>query len=465
MIQNRLRSFRTFALPTLVSGFLMLGCTVVGPDYNAPAVGVEARFVGGASTALVEAAKIPWWKALNEPVLDKLLVRGLKQNLDIMASLERINAARAQLRQTGVNSQLNGGLAGQANRADSGLGPSTTATASADASYVFDLFGSVRRGVEQSQAAIGQAEFDAATVRLGYTAELVSSYLQARYFQNAAEISRQTIASQSRTLELVQLRIDAGDATRLELQQAKQSLDRSKADQPLLIANFERNVFRIATLLAEAAGPILAQLQRGARLPTPRRLRNAGVPADLIRNRPDIRAAERNLAAATAAIGVAEAQLYPSLVISGNVADTTTLSPNTGFDVITWSFGPAVNFPILNRGVLEARRDAAISQAKQAEIAWRNSVLNGVEDVQTSLSLTRELRRQVGSLQRVTDSSRQLLSLTRASYENGASPITDVLDAELALSNSRFSLLGAQRDLALTWVELQIAAGKGWLSE
>jgi len=267
--------------------------------------------------------------------------------------------------------------------------------------------------------------------------------------------SRQTLASQGRTAELVQFRINAGDATQLELQQARQLVDRTRADLPLLQANFEANVFRMATLLAQPAGPLLKRMQRGAGLPSPRGLGKAGVPADLIRNRPDVRAAERSLAAATAGIGIAEAQLYPSLVISGSIAASTQTS---------WNFGPSISLPVLNRGILQAQRKEAISVAKQAEIEWRNTVLTATEDVQSSLSLTRGLASQIAAFRQVSDASQRLLSLTRSSYEGGASPITDVLDAEQALSNARLSLLASRRDFALSWVELQIATGKGWLS-
>lgn len=440
----------------LMGALILAGCTAVGPDYEAPVADVSTRFVGGGSTALIDAAQVAWWKNLREPLLNELVATGLAQNLDIAASLERIEQARSQLNQRGGNSQVSGGIGAQSIRSDNGFGTQQTNSATADARYVFDLFGGVRRGVEQGEAVLDQAEFNAATVRLGFLAELVSAYVQARFFQNAAELTRQTLASQRRTVQLVQFRIEAGDATQLELQQARQLVDRTQADLPLLQANFEANVFRIATLLAQPAGPLKKRMQRGAGLPSPRSLGKAGVPADLVRNRPDIRAAERGLAASTAGIGIAEAQLYPSLVLNGSIA----VSSQT-----TWNFGPAISFPVLNQGLLQAQRNEAISLAKQAEIEWRNTVLNATEDVQSSLSLTRGLASQIGALRRVTESSQRLVSLTRSSYEGGASPITDVLDAEQALSNSRLSLLGARRDYALSWIELQVAAGKGWLSQ
>ncbi len=459
---------RKFALMVWFSALtlsFLSGCAAVGPNYVPPKAEVETRFIGGGSSALFDAARDEWWQSLSEPLLNAVVAKGLSQNLSIAASLERIEAARAQLRQAGWRSQVSGGVSGQSTRADNGAGPKNNSTVGADSSYVFDLFGGVRRNIEQGQASVGAAEFDAGTVRLGFIAEVVSSYIQARFFQNAAEISRQTIASRRRTLDLVRLRVDAGDATSLELQQAQQALDQTISELPLLLSNFEISTFRIATLLAEPAAPILSRLQLGSGLPTPNGTGNLGVPADLIRNRPDIRAAERNLAAATAAIGVSEAQLYPSLVISGSISQTTDLSSSSSPSLRTWGFGPALSIPVLNRGILIARRDVAISQAKQAELEWKNAVLAGVEDVQTYLSQTQGLSRQVSSIRRVTESSERVLSLSRTSYESGATPITDVIDAELALSNSRVSLLSARRDLALSWVKLQIAAGKGWVGE
>ena len=440
----------------LVGLFCLSGCTAVGPNYEQPVIANSPQFVGGGSAALVEAAQIAWWKALNDPLLDELVSKGIAQNLDIIASLQRIEQARAQLRQRGVNSQLSGGISAQSIRSDSGLTTQQKNSVSADASFVFDLFGGVRRGVEQSQAALGQAQFDAATVRLGYLAELVSAFVQVRYFQNASEISRQTLASQKETVSLVQFRVEEGDATQLELQQALQLVDRTNADLPLLRANFEGNVFRMAALLAEPAGPLLKVLQQGAALPSPRGLGKTGIPADLVRNRPDIRSAERAIAAATAGIGIAEAQLYPSLAINGSIAASTQN---------TWKFGPSISLPVLNRGVLTAKRDEAFFQAQQAETAWRNTVTLATEDVQTSLSLTRGLNTQISALRRVNMSARRLVSLTRDSYQGGGSPITEVLDAEQALSSARLSLLGARRDFALSWVELQISTGKGWSSQ
>lgn len=445
-----MKIWKTIAIAAVLSG-----CASLGGPYKAPEIAVPARFVGTSSSALQNAADIQWWHGLNDAHLNDLITRGLAQNLDIAASLERIRAAQFATGLSGLNAQISGALSSQRTRAGTLPGTATTQATSttANAQYVFDLFGGVQQGTLQAQASLEQATFSAGTVRLGYLAEITSAYVQARYFQNAAEITRQSISQQQRTLELVQFRVEVGDAARLEEQQALERLNSFKASLPTLIAGFEAQTLRIATLLAEPAGPILARMQRGASQPWPRRTGRTGLPADVVRNRPDVRAAERGYAAAVAAVGVAQAQLYPSLSISGRLAAST---PDT------WSFGPTVSLPLLNRGALLANKKVAASNATQAEIAWRAAVFSAIEDVQIAHSSLRNTGAQIGALTQVIRSSTELVSLSEAAYEAGSSPLTDVLSAELSRANNRLSLARARMDYALAWIQLQIAAGKGW---
>ena len=222
---------------------------------------------------------------------------------------------------------------------------------------------------------------------------------------------------------------------------------------PMLQANFEASVFRIATLLAEPAGPILARMTQGAGQPTPNRGTATGTPADLLRNRPDIRAAERDLAAATAAIGVAEAELYPSLRLSGFVSEG---------DEEDWSFGPSLRLPVLNQGLLAARRNEAVARAEEAELIWRQEVLTAVEEVQTSDSALRYWRSQVGAQRAASDAAEEVRTLTRKTYEAGGTVLTDVLDAERRALDNRLVLMAGLRDLSKSWIQLQVATGRGW---
>lgn len=434
---------------------LLASCSMVGPEYRAPDMAVSQRFVNGGSTPLQAAAQDRWWGGLNDPILNELAARGLGQNLDIRSAQARIAQARAALGRTGLASQVSGDLSARATRERDTAGQiDETGSGRADAAYVFDLFGGIRRGQQAAQASLQAAEYDAGTVRLAYLADLTDAYVNARYFQNAAWITRKSIASRRETLDLVSRQVSAGEATALDESQARALLRSAEAALPGYQAGFEANVFRIATLLAEPAGPIMARMTRGAGQPVPAAMPATGTPADLLRNRPDIRRAERELAAATARIGVAEAQLYPSLTLSGFI---------TSGEDRAWAFGPALRLPVLNRGILTANRDVARAQAQEAEIAWRASVLRAVEEVQEAQSATRYWRRQVSAQRAAVQASEEVLDLSRRSYAAGEIVLNDVLDAERRALDARLALASGLRELARSWTRLQIATGRGWL--
>jgi multidrug efflux system outer membrane protein len=438
---------------SLACSVALAACSVVGPDYTPPVIDLAAQFVGGGSNTLRDSASVKWWERLNDPLLNELVGRGGAQNLDVRTALERIEAAEAGLGRTGLNAQTSGDVTLDARRQGLEGQAANTTTYQVDARYVLDLFGGFQRSQEQALANFDASQVNAGAVRLAYLSDITNSYLQARYFQEAGAITRQTISSRRQTLNLVMQRMDAGEATELEVQQARSLLASSEAALPILIANFEVNVFHIATLLAEPAGPLLARMQDGARQPRPTGFTSVGVPADLVRNRPDVQFAERNLAAATAAIGVAEAQLYPSVSLSGSVGTGTT---------DRWNFGPNVSLPVLNRGFLRANRNIAVATAREAELSWRKSVLVAVEEVQTAMTLCLNWYRQLQSLERATTASENVLQLSRDSYEAGAITLTEVLDAERLNSANKLSVADALRNYTISWMQVQVSTGQGW---
>lgn len=245
----------------------MAGCAIVGPNYKAPAIGLAPEFTSGGSKALLDAASDQWWRRLNVPLLDKLIIRGSAQSLDVLSAIERITAANAVLGQTGLNSQTNGTLVSGAQRQGSEGTVETTTNTAINAGYVIDLFGGFARGQERSIANLEAAQLEVGKIRLAYLADLTNSYLQARYNQEAAAITRQTIACRRQTLAIVVQRRAVEDASELEVQQARSLL--ASAQAPLLVANFEINVFRTSTLLAEPAALLLERMQAGARQPRP----------------------------------------------------------------------------------------------------------------------------------------------------------------------------------------------------
>lgn len=438
----------------LVPLLLAAGCAAVGPDYERPQMALQQEFVGGNGGPLEQVATNAWWQQFRDPMLSDLITRGLGQNLDVAAARERIRQAEANLRATGVNAALDGSLSASRSR---GGGESTSlGTSSASelsASLVLDMFGGIRREQQAASANLAAAHSDLEQVRLAWLADLVAAYADARYYQQALALSRATIAAREETVRITQAQYDAGAETEYNLAEAQALLDAARADLPGYHAQFNANVFALATLLDTPAAPLLAQMQKGApqlRVPSGGA---TGVPADLLRNRPDVRYYEQLLQAAVAEVGVAEADRLPSITLGGDLGVSAGVS--------SWSFGPALSLPLLNQGLLSASRDAAISEARQAEIDWRSSVRAAVEDVQLAQSNLTLYRQAANALQTSAASYERALGLARDNYRGGAITLLDLLDTDRSAASARISAASARNDAAKEWATLQIAIGAG----
>lgn len=442
----------------LATTVALASCTA-GPDYVSPTIDLPTRFFRAADGELFNAANELWWLKFNDPLLAHYVDRGNAKSLSVKAALERILAAQAAIGRTGANALASGDLSLAATNSGNFEGiVQSRDSATFGAQYVLDLFGGQRRAREEALAEFDAAQYEAGVVRMALISEITDAYIRARYFQAAVQITRGTISSRRQVLGLVQQLRDAGAATLLDVERSRSLLQSAQANLPGLESGFETNVIRLASLIEEPTKHVLAEMTRGYRQPRPLNFTGAGIPANLLRNRPDVRAAERRYAAAVAAIGVAEAQLYPSITLGGSVGITETGAGSVG----NWSFGPALTLPIFNRGAIDAARRVASSQAREADIAWRETVRDAVEEVEVALSQAFHLSRQVASFEAALVSSRRVLELSRAGYRAREATLTELLDAEISVSGDQLSLAGAYRDLALAWAQLQVAAGKGW---
>ena len=433
------------------------GCAPLGPNYSTPKMNLASNFFSAPAQSNIQsqtlAAFEQWWEFFRDPTLGRLVWHGLSENLEVAAAMERLREAEKALEKFGLESQATGDVELAAGRERASGTIDNVANASIRTSFTFDVFGAVRRSQEQAIAIKEARDFEIGVVRLTLLSSLVESYIRARYFQEAAAITRSTIASRRKLLGQVNIMRRAENATVLEVEQARTLLATSEATLPPLEAGFDANVFRISTLLASPSDPVMSLLRPGAAQPRPHGSTSVGIPADLLRNRPDVRRAERELAAATAAIGIAEAQLYPSLRLDG----TITLGDDKG-----WNFGPRLTLPVLGRKRLNADRNIAMSRARQAELAWRQTVMQAIEEVQTALSECRHYSRQVQAHRAALRPSQRLLTMSRESYQRGESTLLDVINAEISLSDTQLSLAAARRDYAIAWASVQVSAGKGW---
>ncbi|OLP57357.1 nodulation protein NodT [Rhizobium rhizosphaerae] len=455
-----------------LSLLLLSGC-MVGPNYQEPPAVLPAKFSRGSSAA-DNVVMNPWWQAFRDKKLDSLMTRGMNENLSVKQALERINQANANVIIAGagalpsLNSSSSATVQGQdgslVRRQSNGQrdhSETKTATTSLPASWLLDLFGQYRRSVESANATLDAAYDNIGTARLAYLSDLATSYIDARYNQEALALARKSLESRRETLKLTNDIREAGAASSLDVVQAEGLVNSTLAELPAYESGFNVAANHIATLLGLPAASITSELTRSSGQPSPRYNTKVGIPADLIRNRPDIRAAERNLAAATAEIGVAEAQLYPSLSLAGSISASRTLTNAVQGNVGAWSFGPDLVIPIFNGGRLRANVEVQRSAAQVAYLTWKQTVLKAVEDVENALISLKNNYETVAALRKVVASSEQALGLARESYRGGATSLLDVLDAERTLSQSRIQLAAAIRSLAANYVSLNVAIGGG----
>lgn len=459
-----------FAATPLVM-LLLSGC-VVGPDHAAPAITLPAKYAEGASSTNGDVTTAAWWTAFNDSRLNGYVQQGLSQNLDVLQALERINQAEANVVQAGAGGLPSLDFGAQAQRSGArdiggSLAPTSTASqtrvsAGPSASWFLDLFGLYRRSKEAALANLDAAYAGVDVARLSLLQAVVSAYIDVRYYQERIAVARQNLSSRRETLDLTRLQLEAGAASRLDVVQSEGLVNSTLAEIPALETAFRGAAHRVATLLGLPASSLLAELQKGARQPVARFSAKAGVPADLIRNRPDIRAAERQLAAAVAQIGVAEAQLYPAITLGGSITPSYTRVAGSESGLLSWAFGPSISLPIFDGGALKANVSAAESTARESYLAWKQTVLNAVEEVENALAAVARDARTVNALRDTVRSYDEALELATASYRDGASSLLDVLDAQRQVSSARANLAQAVQQMARDFVSLNVAIGGGY---
>ncbi|QFY61167.1 efflux transporter outer membrane subunit [Rhizobium grahamii] len=457
-------SFR-FASPALL--LLLAGC-VSGPDHVPPEMPLPAKFKEGGTKSDGDVALATWWTAYRDARLTSLVGQGLNENLSIQQSLERINAAASNVTVAGAGSLpslvvgADHTVSGSMGERRTSVGATNTTTGTASVSWLLDLFGQYRRSKESAQASLDAAYSTADVAKLTYIQDLVNSYIDLRYYQERIALSKANLKSRQETYELTKFQLDAGAASRLDVVQAEGLVQSTQAEIPGLETNARVSAHHIATLLGKPAGSMVDELLRGSTQPIFRGGIKSGVPADLIRNRPDIRVAERNLAAATADIGVAISQLYPTITLSGAISPSYVRPVGANGGLTTWSFGPTLTLPIFDGGRLRANVDIAKSTAKTQYLAWKQTVLEAVEEVENALSAVRRDAQTVESLRAQVKTTQETLDLSTASYKDGASSLLDVLDAQRQVSLAQASLAAAVQQMAKDYVSLNIAIGGGY---
>jgi multidrug efflux system outer membrane protein len=461
--------FSTLSLTAITTGCMVVGTNYTAPDSIAPDYWHQS-LVGdlGSGRSSLET----WWTRFKDPTLNSLIGKARESNRDLAIAYERITEARAA---RGIaRSQLfptvdfNGSATG--NRTSENIGtPSPPAgrheqfwATGLDAGWEIDFFGGVRRSIESADASVEGVEEQYRDVMVSLLAEVAFNYLQIRTLEERISLAEGNIDRQQASVDLTQERFDAGLSPQLDVSQATTNLSNTKAIVPSFRNQRAFAMNRLATLIGRYPANTEPLLKKSKGIPMPRSGAGIGIPADLIRSRPDIRAAERELAAQTALIGVAQADLLPRFALAGNF-ELQSLSSGDLLSSASrsYGFGPTFRWNIFSAGRIKSQIAIEESRTKQAYLNYENTVLKGVEDVENSLATVRYEGDRRSALEVAVSSSQETVDLVNQNYKEGLIDFQNVLDAERTIASNQDSLAVSQGQIAAGYVSLFKALGGG----
>ena len=465
-----------FAVSTAI---VLTGC-VLGPAHQVPAIDVDDAWhtTERAESAVTTSAPVQteWWQAIGDSVLTGLVKKAAIHNLDLRLAEASIREARALRRAqaAGYYPDINVGAAARREGLSENAGMPTGAgfgipvdrdyyEAGFDASWEPDVFGRVRRSVEAADARLVASVENRADILMSVMAEVARSYIELRGAQRRMTITEENIELQRKTVTIVRQRHDAGDASNFELTRAEAQLRVTEATLPNLTADIRASAHRVAVLTGQEPQTLFDSLLAQEPLPAPPDIVPVGLRSDILRRRPDVRQAERVLAAETADIGVATAELFPRFFLTGGAAQQA-LSFGDLFDASStaWSLGALMQWPVFRGGEIRARIDAEAVQAEAAALRYEKTVLVALEDAETALARYGQELETRRRLEHAVASNERAVRLARQRYELGEDNILAVVDAERELNLVANDLVRSETRTVTHLVSLYKALGGGW---
>jgi len=464
---------------TWVISLLLAGCTV-GPNYQEPKLATPAAWreapQKGVDVRPVELTR--WWTSFNDPLLDSLVERAVKSNLDLRIAEARIREARASraLAASGLWPTLElSGSYSRSRRSENALTfgavPSPASirleqdlfTTGFDANWEIDIFGGARRGVEAADATLEASVESRRDVLVTLLGEVAKNYVDLRGFQRRVAVAQNNLKAQQDTLKLTRIRFQAGLTSDLEVAQAETQANTTAAQIPLLESALKAAAYNLDLLLGLSPGALGNELAAEQPIPVLPPEVLVGLPSDLLRRRPDIRFAERQLAAATALVGAATADLFPKFFLTGGYG----LQSASASDWLTgrsrfWSIGPTVSWPIFDAGRIRANIEIRSARQEQALAQYEKAVLAALGEVEKALvHYSQEQARRQALLEAVA-SSRRAVEMAHELYVRGLSDFLNVLEAQRALYGAENDLAQSEATMASHLVALYKALGGGW---
>lgn len=456
----RVTSQRRKAVIGMVCAAALMGCDLTEP-YSAPAFGFGESYTAGPNTTPILMSHHDWWRALEDPTLNGLVVLALRDNLSLAAAEERVVAARAAREAVPFSGSAT--PSAQINAVGArGVSADVTGQAQFGFDWLFDPYGARRNTLLAADARIEVAEAEVDAARLLVLFNLANAYADLRYRQELVALSHAELGARQETLAFTNVLLQADAATRLEVTRSQARVAEIRAELPQLQAAVTTTRNQIAVLAGVAPGDLPSDLAgalaHAGSQPIPQMAADVGIPADLVRNRPDILVAERTYYAAVAEIGVARAQLYPRLSLTGSI---TLRDGGLGTGNPSYVFGPAVQFPSLPLGATRAAVEQQHSVARQAHLGWQNTVLTAVLEVENALA---DYNGTVQAVQQARSASRlygEALGLTREIFQQGEATLSELIIAQQALSDANRSLANIRRAHTLNFIALNIRLGAG----
>lgn len=459
-------------LSAVATSLAFAGCMVVGTDFTPPDTIVPDSWNQSLSADLHSGSSSleSWWTRFNDPGLNRAVAAARESNRDLAIAFERINEARAA---RGIaRSQLfpsidfDGGVS-RGRTSDNIGSPAGGATSDfwatgLDAGWELDFFGGVSRAIESADATVAGTEELYRDTMVSLLAETALAYIQVHTFDERIRLAQENIENQQATLTLTEDRLEAGLSPELDVSQATSNLANTRAAVPALRNERDIALNRLATLMGRYPAAAESFVSGSGGIPVPPNSAGVGIPADLVRARPDIRAAERSLAAQNALVGVAEADLFPRFTLSG----TFDLQSLTAPDVFesgsrNYSFGPSFRWNIFSAGRIRNQIQIEESRTRQAFLNYEATVLGAVEEVENALSSVRNERDRLGALDTAVESSARTVELTRDNYGEGLIDFQPVLDAERTIFSAQDERAISQGRIAVSYVALYKSLGGG----
>jgi outer membrane protein, multidrug efflux system len=453
---------------------ILTGCVTVGPDYAPPITSTPPTWHSQLEGGLTAEETTPqtlaaWWTTLNDPELSSLIGRAASGNIDLKKAQARVREARARrgIAEAGLFPTLDAASSATWSRSseDAGTGKSSDLyAASFDAAWELDIFGGVRRSVEAAEADLQASQENLRNVLVSLLAEVALNYLDVRTYQVRLTVAEANLESQSETYQLTQWRYEAGLSDELAVQQARYNFENTRSQMPILRTGLEAAMNRVAVLLGEQPGKVHAELEQRESIPVPPLNVAVGVPADALRRRPDVRKAERELAAQTARIGVATADLYPKLSLSGSIGLETLSLNNPSSGSVILSGGPQITWAIFRGGAIRQNIEVQSALQEQALIQYEAAILAALEEVENALVAYAEVQQRRHSLSEATQAAKNAVELAQHKYQAGLSDFTNVLDAQRSLLSFQEQLAQSKGNVTSNLVRLYKALGGGWTS-